>query len=44
MLSTILGYVGGIIVGIDVGTELVSLDGSFGGSNDGKLEVLLLGS
>ena len=27
---------------IDVGTELGSLDGLFDGSNDGKLEVLLI--
>ena len=30
-------------LGINVGTRLVSLDGTFDGSNDVKLEVLLLG-
>ena len=31
VIGTILGDVGGITLGIDVVTELVSLDGSFGG-------------
>ena len=33
----------GIIIGLDVGTELVSLDGSCDGSNYVNLEGLLLG-
>ena len=36
--ETILGDVDGITLGIDVGTELYSLDGSFDYSNYGKLE------
>ena len=40
---TILGNVDGIILGIDAGTELGYLDGPFDGSNDEKLEVLLIG-
>ena len=32
-----------ITLGLDIGTNLVSLDGSFDGSNDGKLEGLLIG-
>ena len=43
VLGTILGNVYVIILGMDVGTELVSLDGLFDGSNDGKLERLFLG-
>ena len=43
MLSTILGNVYGITLGLDIGTELVFLHGSFDGSNDDKLEFLLLG-
>ena len=42
MIGTILVYVDGITLGLDVGTELGSLDGSFGGSNDRNLEGLLL--
>ena len=43
VLGTILVNVYGIAVGIDVRTELESLDGSIDGSNDVKLEILLLG-
>ena len=39
----ILGNGDGITLGLDVGTELLFLDGSFDGSNDCKLEVLLIG-
>ena len=39
----ILGNVDRITLGIDVGTNLNSLDRSFDGSNNGKLEVLLMG-
>ena len=42
-LGPILGNVDVITLGIDVVTELGSLDESFDGSNDVKLEVLLLG-
>ena len=41
--GTILLNVYGIILGLDVGTQLDSLDGYFDGSNDGKLECLFLG-
>ena len=44
MIGIILGNVDGIKLGLDVVTELGSLDGSFDGSNDGKLERLLLGN
>ena len=43
MLSNNLGNVDGIALGIDIETELEYLDGSFDDSNDGKLEVFLLG-
>ena len=43
VLVTILGHVDVITLEIDFGTELDSLDGSFYGYNDGKLEGLLLG-
>ena len=43
MLGTIPGNVYGIALEFDVVSELGSLDGSFGGSNDGKVGVLLLG-
>ena len=42
MLGTILVNVYGITLRIDFGTELGSLYGYFDGSNDGKLEGLLL--
>ena len=42
MLFTIPGDVDGITFALDIGTELVSLDGHFDGSDYGKLEVLLL--
>ena len=42
MLGTILGYVDRISLGIDVVTEIRSFYGSFDGSNDVKLEFLLL--
>ena len=43
VLDTILGNVDGITIGIDFGTELVFLDGSFHGSSDIKIEGLLFG-
>ena len=43
MLETILGDLETITLGLDVGTEMGYLDGSFYGSNDGKLEGLLIG-
>ena len=43
MLVTILGNLDGTTLGVDVGTELVSLDVSFDGSNYVKLEGLFLG-
>ena len=42
VIGTILRNVYGITLGIDFGTNLVSLDGYFCGSNDGKIEFLLL--
>ena len=42
VLGTILVYVDGITLEIDVGTELGSLDGSFDGYNDDNIEGLLL--
>ena len=36
------GYVYETTIGVNVGTELVSLDGSLDGSNDGKIEGLFL--
>ena len=42
MLGTILLNVNAITLGIDVGTEIVSLDGSFDGTNYGNFEVLLI--
>ena len=41
-IGAILGDVYGITIGIDVGTELVSLDGPFDGSNYCKLEGLFI--
>ena len=43
MLGTILGNVDGITLSLDVGTELVSLDESFDGSNCGNIEGFLHG-
>ena len=43
MLSTILGNVDRITLGLDVGIGLGSFDGSFDSSNGDKLERLLLG-
>ena len=43
LLITIIGNVDGITLDIDIGTELGFLHGSFDGSNDIKLEGLLLG-
>ena len=43
MLGTILVNVDVITLGIGVGTDIGSLDGSFYGYNDGKLEVLFIG-
>ena len=42
-LGTVLGNVYWITLVIDVGTDLVSLNGYLGGSNDGKLEGLFPG-
>ena len=42
--GTIHGNLYGITLGIDVWIDLVSLDESFDVSNDGNLEILLLGS
>ena len=42
-LVTLLRNVYGITLGLDVGTDLSSLDGSFDGSNDVNLECLFLG-
>ena len=42
VLGNKLGSVDGITLGLDVGTELSSLDGSFDVYNDGKLEGLFL--
>ena len=43
MIGTIFRNVYGITIGLDVGTELGSLDRSFDGYNYGKLEGLFLG-
>ena len=43
VIGTILINLYGIILGIDVGTELVSLDGSYEVFNHGKIERLSLG-
>ena len=43
MLGTILVNVHGITPGIDVETDMGSLDGCFDGSNYDKLEGLFLG-
>ena len=43
MLGVVLVNVDGITLGIDVGTELISLDESFDGSNYDKLYGLLRG-
>ena len=42
MIVAILGNLYGITLGVDVGIDLVSLDRSFDGSNDDKLEGLFL--
>ena len=42
LIGTIVGNIYKITLGIDVGTELVYLDGSFDGSNDGNIEGLLI--
>ena len=42
MLGNIPGNVDGITLGLDVGTKLCSLDGSFDDSNDDNPESLLL--
>ena len=41
MLGTIFVNLDGILLGLDIGTKLGSLDESFDGSNYGKLEGLL---
>ena len=43
VLGTILENTDRITLGLDIVTELGSLDGSFDGSNDGNIEGLLLG-
>ena len=43
VIGTILGNIDVIALGLDVRTDLESLDGSFDGASDRKLEVLLLG-
>ena len=43
MVGTIIGNVDGIRFGINVVTDIGSLDGSFDGSNDGKQEGLFIG-
>ena len=42
LIFTILGYVDGITLGLDVGTDMGSSGGYFDGSNGGKLNILLL--
>ena len=42
VIGAILGNVYRITRGLDVGTDLGSLDGSFDDSNGGKLEVLFI--
>ena len=43
VIGAIHGNLDGIILGLDVGTEMVTLDGSFDGYNDMKLEGSFLG-
>ena len=43
VIGTILGNVDRITLGLDIETELGFLDVSFDGSNESKLEGLLLG-
>ena len=43
VFGAIIGNVDGITLGLDIGTELGFLHGSFDGSNDVKIECLLLG-
>ena len=43
VLGNRIGNIYVITLGIDIGTELGSLDESFDGFNDDNLEVLLLG-
>ena len=42
VLGTILADIDEITLGIDFGTDLLYLDGSFDGSNDGNFEGLFL--
>ena len=42
MLGTTLGNVYGFTLGVDAGTDLVYLNGSFDGSNDGNIGRLLI--
>ena len=42
VLDTFFVNVYGIIHGLDVGTKIGCLDVSFDGSNDGKLDILLI--
>ena len=43
MLGTILGNVDETTLGVDIGTDLSSLDGSFYGFNDDTIGELLIG-
>ena len=44
MFDTILGNLDRTTLGLDIGTELGFLDGSFDGSNECKIEVIFLGN
>ena len=44
VLGTMFVNVDGIIIGLDVGTDLASLDRYFGSYNDGKFQSLLIGN
>ena len=43
MFGTIIGNVDIITLGLDIGTKLGFLDGSFDGSNEGNIEGLFIG-
>ena len=43
VIDTAIGNVNGITLGIDIGTDMVSLEGYFDVSNDDKVEGLYLG-
>ena len=44
LIATLLGDVDEIMLGVDVGIEIRSIDWSFDGFKDGKFEVLFLGN